>query len=155
MLVFSVILGWLPSSGDTGLEDFILPVITLGTFEYSLYVRLLDSAMIEQSGLDYVRTARAKGVSTARIVVRHMLPNAIVPLTTVAALNLANLLGGVVVVEVVFNWQGLGQLVFTSINNRDIPTVQAALLLTAVTFVAINLLADLIHMAIDPRVRPR
>jgi peptide/nickel transport system permease protein len=88
-------------------------------------------------------------------VVRHIMPNALVPLITVAALNLANLLGGVVVVEVVFNWNGLGQLVFASINNRDIPTVQAALLITAVIFVAINLVADLIHMAIDPRVRPR
>jgi peptide/nickel transport system permease protein len=155
VLVFSIEVHWFPSLGNGQLRDFVLPVATLASFEFSLYVRLFDTAITEQLGLDFVRTARSKGVSNARVLFRHVVPNAVVPLLTVAGLNFGSLLGGVVLVEIVFNWQGLGQLILSSVNNRDFPTVQAGLLVISVFFVVMNLLVDLVHMAIDPRVRVR
>jgi peptide/nickel transport system permease protein len=155
ILVFSIEVHWFPSLGNGSVSDFVLPVATLATFEFSLYVRLFDTAILEQKSLDFVRTAKAKGISNTRILLRHIVPNAAVPIVTVAGLNFGALLGGVVLVEIVFNWQGLGQLILNSVNSQDFPTVQAGLLVISVFFVAMNLLVDLVHMAIDPRVRVR
>jgi peptide/nickel transport system permease protein len=150
--LFAVTLHWLPSMGRAGWRNLVLPAITVGSFELTLYVRLLDSAFGEQRRLDYVRTAYAKGASRARVVLRHMLPNAVLPVMTVAGLNLGAMLGGIVIVETVFNWPGVGRLVIEAVNGRDFPVVQAGLLLVSVMFVAVNLLVDIVYAALDPRV---
>jgi peptide/nickel transport system permease protein len=150
--LFAVGLGWLPSMGRGGWRNLVLPAVTVGTFELTLYVRLLDSAFGEQRQQDYVRTAYAKGASRSRVVLRHMLPNAVLPVLTVAGLNLGAMLGGIVVVETVFNWPGVGRLVIDAVNVRDFPVVQAGLLLVSTVFVGVNLIVDVIYAALDPRV---
>jgi len=153
--LFAVTLGWLPSMGRGGWRNLVLPTITVGTFELTLYVRLLDTAFADQRRLDYVRTAYAKGASRARVVLRHMLPNAVLPVLTVAGLNLGSMLGGMVIIETVFNWPGVGRLVIEAVNVRDFPVVQAGLLLVSASFVVVNLAVDLVYVALDPRVARR
>jgi len=155
VLVFAVQLGWLPALGRTSPISLVLPALTIASLELALYVRLLDGGFGEQWRMDYVRTARAKGQRRHVIVLRHLLPNAVIPLITVAGLNLGALLGGTIVVEMVFNWPGVGQLIIGSINRRDYPVVQAGLLVVAVFFVTVNFLVDLVYAAVDPRVRLR
>lgn len=152
VLVFSVWLRALPSVGDGGFRHLVLPAVTLGTFEIALYVRLLDASFGEQETQDYVRTARAKGGRRLGIVLRHMLPNALLPVVTVMGLHLGSLLSGAVVIETLFNWPGVGSLVIESINGRDFPVVIAAVLVVSVVFVVLNVLVDLLYAAIDPRV---
>lgn len=118
-------------------------------------MRLLDTAFVEQRGADYVRTAYAKGQRKSVVIVRHMLPNALLPVITVAGINLGALLGGTVVVELVFNWPGVGQLLIESIAARDYPVVQTSILVIAVLFVVVNLVVDLLYSVLDPRVRMR
>jgi peptide/nickel transport system permease protein len=153
VLVFAVTLHLLPSIGSGSVEDLVLPVFTMASFEVSLYLRLLDSSLTEQSSSDYVRTALSKGQSWSKVVVRHMLPNALLPLLTIAGLNLGALLGGTVIVEMVFGWSGLGQLILNSVNGRDFPVVQAGLLVIGGFFIIVNLLADSMQAVLDPRVR--
>ncbi|NTW40272.1 MAG: ABC transporter permease [Cellulomonadaceae bacterium] len=153
ILVFSVWLGVLPSMGRQGWQSYVLPVATMATFEIALYLRLLNSTFAELRHDDFVRTARAKGVGRTRLVLRHMLPNALVPVITVAGINLGILVGGTVVLEMVFNWPGLGRLVIQAVSQRDFPVVQAGVVLIAVLFVVINLVVDLLYAVIDPRVR--
>lgn len=155
VLLFSVELHWLPSIGRGGWQHLVLPVLTLATFEITLYARLIDSSLLEQQDLDYVRTAYAKGQRRVAILNKHMLPNALLPLLTVAALNFGALLGGAVVVENVFDWPGVGQLLVYSVNARDYPVIQATLIVTSVAFVTINIIVDLLYAALDPRVRLR
>ncbi len=152
VLVFSVWLRALPSVGDGGFRHLVLPAVTLGTFEIALYVRLLDASFGEQETQDYVRTARAKGGGRLGIVLRHMLPNALLPVVTVMGLHLGSLLSGAVVIETLFNWPGVGSLVIESINGRDFPVVIAAVLVVSAVFVVLNVLVDLLYAAIDPRV---
>lgn len=153
VLVFSVSLGLLPAIGRTSYASFVLPVATMATFEVALYLRLLTSSFDESRSLDYVRTARAKGVSRARIVIRHMLPNALLPVITIAGINLGVLMGGTVVLEMVFNWPGLGRLIVQGVTERDYPIVQAGVVLIAMLFVGVNLVVDLLYAVLDPRVR--
>ncbi len=153
VLILSVNLGWLPAIGRNSWLSYVIPVLTISTFEIALYLRLIGSAFDEMRQADWVRTARAKGVSRPRLVLRHMLPNALLPVVTVAGINLGVLIGGLVVLETVFNWPGLGRLIIDSVNNRDFPVVQAGVLAIAASFVVINLAVDVLYAALDPRVR--
>jgi len=155
MLVFSVWLGWLPLSGKDTWLHYILPAITLSTASIAVISRIMHASLIEVLNEDYVRTARAKGQRESLVIWRHAVRNALIPVVTVAGLQLGYLLGGAVVTETVFAWPGLGRLLVQSILARDFPVVQAAVLLLAITFVAINLVTDLIYGLLDPRIRVR
>jgi peptide/nickel transport system permease protein len=155
LLLFSVILRWLPSMGRGGIENLILPAITLATYELALYLRLFNASFGEEQAQDYVRTARAKGQRDWVIVVRHMLPNALLPLITVAGLNLGVLLGGTVVTETVFSWPGVGRLIVQAVSQRDYPVVISGVLVISLVFVLVNLVVDLLYVFLDPRVRLR
>ena len=152
VLLFSVALGMLPSLGRTSPASLVLPVLTIATGQFVLYVRLIDAALSDQAGQDYVRTAFSKGQSRARVLFSHMLPNSVLPVLTMAGLNLGSLLGGTVVVEAVFAWPGLGQVLTEAVSQRDFPIVQAGLLVVALIFVSVNLAVDLIAAKVDPRV---
>ena len=153
ILLFSVTLGWLPSLGRGGLDHLILPAVTLGTYEFGLYLRLFNAALAKEAGLDYVRTAYAKGQTRVAVTLRDILPNALLPLITIAGLNLGTLLGGAVVTETVFSWPGVGRLVIDSVSQRDYPVVITGVLVVCVIFVAANLVVDLLYGVLDPRVR--
>jgi peptide/nickel transport system permease protein len=153
ILLFSVTLRWLPSFGRGGLANLVLPALTLATYELGLYLRLFNAAFGRERGQDYVRTAHAKGQTRTRIITRHMLPNALLPLITVAGINLGMLLGGTVVTETVFSWPGAGRLLIQSVGQRDFPVVIACVVVIAALFVVINLLVDLLYGLLDPRVR--
>jgi len=155
MLVFSVWLNWLPLSGKDTWLHYILPAITLSTASIAVISRIMHANLIEVLHEDYVRTARAKGQRESLVIWRHAVRNALIPVVTVAGLQLGYLLGGAVVTETVFAWPGLGRLLVQSILARDFPVVQAAVLLLAITFVAINLVTDLIYGLLDPRIRVR
>jgi len=153
ILLFSVTLGWLPSLGRGTIYHLILPALTLATYELALYLRLFNSALGEQQGQDYVRTAYAKGQTRTKIILRHMLPNALLPLVTIAGINLGMLLGSAVVTETVFSWPGVGRLIVQSVSQRDYPVVIAGVLMMSLVFVLINLAVDLLYAVLDPRVR--
>jgi ABC-type dipeptide/oligopeptide/nickel transport system permease component len=155
MLTFSVWLNWLPLSGKDTWLHYILPAITLSTASIAVISRIMHASLIEVLGEDYVRTARAKGQRESLVIWRHAVRNALIPVVTVAGLQLGYLLGGAVVTETVFAWPGVGRLLVQSILARDFPVVQAAVLLLATTFVAINLVTDLIYGLLDPRIRVR
>ena len=159
--VFALRLKWFPASGYTpftedagqNLKQLIMPAITLGVYELALVTRFLRAEMVEVLNADYIRTARAKGLRERMVVIRHALKNALSPLVTVIALEVGYLLGGVVVVEQVFGWSGIGWLVFQAISNRDYPVIQGIVVLIAVGYSVSNLLADIIYGYLDPRVR--
>jgi len=131
----------------------IMPSVAVGFYSLSRNARLVRSSMLEVLGQDYVRTARAKGISETAVVIRHALRNAWLPVVTLIGLEFGFLLGGVVVVEMVFSWPGIGRLVFNAINQRDIPVVQASVVILALVFIALNLIVDLVYAKIDPRVK--
>lgn len=151
VLVFSVLLGALPSLGRTSYASLVLPVLTLATGQFVMYLRLLDAALSEQAQLDFVRTAIAQGQSRATVLFTRMLPNAILPVLGMAGLNLGGLLGGTVVVEVVFAWPGLGKLLTDAVSQRDFPIVQAGLVFVALAFVIVNTAVDVLVRRIDTR----
>lgn len=153
ILVFAVWLGILPAIGRASSASYVLPVVTVATFEVALYLRLINESFGRSRHEDFVRTALAKGASRRRVVLTHQLPNALLPLVTVAGVNLGVLLGGLVVLETVFNWPGLGRLIVLGVEQRDYPVVQAGVVVIALMFVAINLLVDMLYAVIDPRVR--
>ena len=161
ILVFSGTLGWFPSGGYVPLfEDplgwlqrLILPAITAGVVSGSVITRFVRSSVLEALGQDHVRTAVAKGLPTRQVFGWHVLRNALLPLVTVTGVQLAYLLSGVVVVEIVFSWQGLGQLSLQAVQARDYPVLQGSVLLFAVVFLIINLVVDLLYTVIDPRIR--
>jgi len=153
ILVFAVRFGWFPTSGLASPRGLVLPAITLGAFAMASITRLTRAAMLEVLGQDYVRTARAKGLSDAIVVNRHALRNALVPVVTIMGLQFGALLGGSVVTETVFALPGMGRLIVQSIGNRDYPVVQAGVFLIAVAFVGVNLVVDLLYAALDPRIR--
>lgn len=153
ILLFSVTLHWLPSLGRGTPAHLVLPATTLATYELALYLRLFHSALAAEEKQDYVRTAFAKGQGRTNTIVRHMLPNALLPLITVAGMNLGLLLGGTVVTETVFGWPGVGRLIVQSVSQRDYPVVIAGVFVVCVIFVVINLVIDLIYAWLDPRVR--
>lgn len=169
ILLFSVKLGWAPANGfaTIGVElsgwhwladrlrYAVLPVVTLSTFFIAVYARLTRAAMLEVQQQDFVRTARAKGLSPARIVWRHVLRNALMPITTVAGLHFAALFGGAAVTETVFGWPGLGRLTLEAVMTRDFNLLLGILLLSSLLVVVVNLLVDLLQLWLDPRIQAR
>jgi peptide/nickel transport system permease protein len=155
ILVFSVQFHLLPSSGRGTLEHLVLPAVTLGLFTTARITRLTRSGMLEVLNQDYIRTARAKGVSDPPVVWKHALKNAAIPIVTIIGIELGTLLGGSVITETIFAWPGVGRLSVQAIANRDYPVVQAAVFLLATTFVVVNLIVDLIYTYLDPRIRLR
>jgi peptide/nickel transport system permease protein len=153
ILVVSVELGWLPTSGRGGVERLILPAVTLGTHFAASLARLTRTSMLEVLGQQFVTTARAKGLSERSVVLAHALKNAAVPVVTLIGLQFGTLLGGAVVTETIFAWPGVGRLAVQSVFVRDYPVVQAGVFVLALTFVAINLLVDLLYGVLDPRIR--
>jgi peptide/nickel transport system permease protein len=153
ILVFSLHLRWLPPTGADSLLHLILPAITLGSGAAAIIARLTRSSMLEVLRQDYIRTARAKGVTDRRMIYRHALKNAMIPVVSIVGLQFASLLGGAVIVETVFGWPGIGRLAVDAIFNRDIPVIQAVVLVAAVIFVLVNLIVDLLYGWLDPRIR--
>jgi peptide/nickel transport system permease protein len=161
ILVFAGTLGWLPSGGYVPLtedplgwlERLILPTIAVGVVSGSVITRFVRSSVLEAMESDHVRTAQAKGLPGRQVFGWHVLRNAMLPLVTVTGVQLAYLLSGVVVVEIVFSWPGLGQLALQAVEARDYPVLQGAVLLFALTFLIINLVVDLLYTRIDPRIR--
>jgi peptide/nickel transport system permease protein len=153
ILLFSVTLRWLPSLGRGGAAHLILPAITLSTYELALYLRLFNSSLAAEAKQDYVRTAFAKGQSRSKVLIKHMIPNALLPLVTIAGINLGLLLGGTVVTETVFSWPGVGRLIVQSVSQRDYPVTIAGVFVVCLIFMMINLIVDLLYAYLDPRVR--
>lgn len=153
ILVFAVQLGWLPVSGDAGWSSFVLPSLVLGKGSVPNVMRLARAGMLEVMGSDYIRTARAKGFGGWALLRRHALRNALLPVVSVLMIELGNKLGGSVVTEVVFAMNGIGRLALNSVLSGDIPTLQMIVLLMALVFVAMTLLADLVNAWLDPRIR--
>jgi peptide/nickel transport system permease protein len=152
IIVFAVQLRWLPAAGAEKPTSIILPSIALGFFIMALVARMTRSTMLEVLDEDYVRTARAKGVSERLVVYKHALRNAFIPVLTVIGLQFGNLLGGAVLTETVFAWPGIGRLLVDSIFARDFPMVQGIVLVYAVLLVVVNLIVDLLYTWIDPRI---
>ena len=155
ILTLSLKLGWFPTSGRGDWTNLVLPALTLGAFSMASIARLTRSAVLDVLRQDYVRTARAKGLSELAVVVKHTLKNAALPIVTITGLQFGTLLGGAVVTETVFAWPGIGRLAIQSIYNRDYPIVQCTVFLSAVLFIVLNFAIDLFYGVLDPRVRPR
>jgi ABC-type dipeptide/oligopeptide/nickel transport system permease component len=153
ILVFSIEIGWLPVSGRGGIDHLVLPAVTLGAALAAILTRMVRGAMIEELSSDYVRTARAKGLSERRVLFRHALPNAMIPIITIVGLQFGALLAGTIVTETIFSWPGIGRLAVQAITERDYPLLQGCILVIALSCVLVNLLTDLIYAVIDPRVR--
>jgi peptide/nickel transport system permease protein len=153
ILVFSLWLGWFPVSGKEGPASLVLPALTLGTAMAAILSRMVRASLLEVLGEDYIRTARAKGLSERVVLVHHALRNAMLPVITLMGLQLGTLLGGAVITEIVFSWPGVGQLTIDSINRRDYPVVQACVLLISLSYVVVNTLTDLVYAWLDPRIR--
>jgi ABC-type dipeptide/oligopeptide/nickel transport system permease component len=152
ILIFAVDLGWLPTSGRNGPEYLVLPAVSLALALAGRNARLVRSCMLEVLNEDYIRTARAKGLSEWRVVGKHALKNAMLPIVTIVGLELGSLLGGAVVTETIFSWPGIGLLAVQAIAGRDYPVVQAVIIISALCFVLINLAVDLLYTRLDPRV---
>lgn len=153
MQIFSVQLGWLPTVGADTWWHYILPSITLGTAVAAVMARFTRASFVEVIHEDYVRTARAKGVTETGVISRHALRNALIPVVTMMGLQFGFLLGGSIVVETVFNWPGLGRLLVDAVNMRDYPIIQGLVLLFSLEFILINLIVDLLYGLINPTIR--
>ena len=151
--IFAVKLGWLAPSGRFDWSDIILPAFTLGAALSAILTRMVRSSVIEELGEDYVRTARAKGLSERTVVLKHALRNALVPIVTVIGLTVALMIGGAVITETVFGLPGVGNLVVSAVLRRDYPVIQGALLVIAAIYVLINFSIDLLYAVVDPRVK--
>ena len=153
ILVFGVWLRWLPSSGTGTFAHLVMPSIALGLLSLATYARITRSAVVDELGKDYVRSARARGVGPGRLVRKHLMRNSLIPIISITALEISQLLAGAVIVETVFAWPGLGLLTVQSIAARDFVVVQAVVLLGAFVTIAANLAADILYSIVDPRVR--
>jgi peptide/nickel transport system permease protein len=153
ILIFSVNLGWFPTSGRGTVWHLVLPAVTLGSVLMALVTRLVRSGMLDVLGEDYIRTARAKGLRERRVIIRHALRNILIPLVTVVGLQLGALFGGAVITESIFAWPGVGRLALQAISARDYPMVQAAVLVISVVYVFLNLAVDIVYVYLDPRIR--
>lgn len=153
ILLFSVSLGWFPTSGRGTVWHLVLPAITLGSVLMALITRLVRSGMLDVLNEDYVRTARAKGLTERVVIIRHALRNILIPLVTVIGLQLGALFGGAVITESIFAWPGVGRLALQAISARDYPLVQASVLVISVVYVFLNLAVDLLYVYLDPRIR--
>jgi len=153
MQIFSVQLGWLPTVGADSWKHYVLPSITLGAAVAAVMARFTRASFVEVIQEDYVRTARAKGVAESRVILKHTLRNALIPVVTMMGLQFGFLLGGSIVVEVVFNWPGLGRLLVDSVETRDYPVIQTLVLLFSLEFILINLVVDVLYGYINPTIR--
>ncbi len=153
ILIFSLWLGWFPVSGSVGIRSIVLPALTLGTALAAILSRMVRSAILEVLNEDFIRTARAKGMSEWRVILKHALGNAALPVITVLGLQLGALLGGAVITETIFAWPGIGQLTIDAIQQRDYPVVQACVLVISLVYVLVNTITDLAYGWLDPRVR--
>lgn len=155
MQVFSVQLNWLPTVGNDSWRHYILPSITLGAAVAAIMARFTRSSFVDILGEDFIRTARAKGLDEQRVVVKHGLRNALIPVVTMMGLQFGFLLGGSIIVEKVFNWPGLGRLLVDAVDMRDYPVIQALVLLFSLEFILINLIVDVLYGLINPTIRYR
>jgi len=153
ILLFAIRLDLLPVSGASGAGALILPAVTMGLSLAAILTRMVRTSMLEELGQDYIRTARAKGLSESRVVYGHALRNALIPVVTVLGLQFGALLAGTIVTETIFAWPGLGRLTINAISNRDYALVQGCLLTIGLTYVAVNFLTDLAYSALNPRIR--
>jgi len=153
IFVFSLHLGWLPATGGGDLPHLVMPAVALGMIAAAIIARLTRSSMLEVLGQDYVRTARAKGLGSGSVIVRHALRNALIPVVTVFGLQFGNLLAGAVIVETVFSRPGLGRLIVGGILAKDFPLVQGTVLFVAAAYVLINVVVDVAYAYVDPRIR--
>jgi peptide/nickel transport system permease protein len=159
--LFATTLGWLPTSGYQPLlgdpvgwlRHVILPGLTVGIVAGAIMTRYIRSAVLDVASMDYVRTARSKGLPPRVVTFRHIVRNAMIPVLTITGIQLATILGGVIVVEVVFAWPGVGRLTYTAVAARDYPLIQGAVLLIAALFLLINLVVDMLYALVDPRIR--
>jgi peptide/nickel transport system permease protein len=155
LYVFAVQLGWFPMSGYGAPAHVVLPALTLGLLGAGWYARMVRSAMIDVLNQDYVRTARAKGLSGSRVVLRHALPNALLPIVAMIGIDIGQFMGGVVVVEAVYGWPGIGQLAWQAIQQTDVPIIMGVTMVSSLAIVLGNLLADLAAPLLDPKIRIR
>ncbi len=155
ILIFSVTLHWLPVAGNESWQNFVLPAIALGYYAMPAMMRLTRAGMLEVLASDYIRTARAKGLSKGKVIFKHALRNAVIPVVALAAVELGFMLGGSVVIESVYSMQGLGQLAWDAISRNDYPVVQAVVLIIAMFYIGLTFLADVINALLDPRIRTR
>ena len=153
ILLFAIRLDLLPVSGASGAGALILPAVTMGLSLAAILTRMVRTSMLEELGQDYIRTARAKGLSESRVVYGHALRNALIPVVTVLGLQFGALLAGTIVTETIFAWPGLGRLTINAISNRDYALVQGCLLTIGLTYVAVNFLTDLAYSTLNPRIR--
>lgn len=154
IIAFSLQLKWFPSGGDYGnLQSIILPAITIGTNNAALMTRTTRSSMLDVLRQDYLCTARAKGVKEKKVILKHALKNALIPIITVGGLQFAYILGGAVLVESVFAWPGIGRLIVDSINHRDIPMVTGCVIITTMLVCIVQLIVDVIYAYVDPRIK--
>lgn len=155
IIVFAVKLQWFPAAGSDSWQGFVLPAIALGYYATPAMMRLTRSGMLEVLEADYIRTARAKGLRTGTVIFKHALRNAVIPVVALAAVELGFMLGGSVVIETVFSLRGLGQLAWNAISRNDYPVVQAIVLIIALFYIVLTLLADILNAILDPRLRGR
>jgi peptide/nickel transport system permease protein len=153
ILVFGVRLGWLPVSGIGDFSHLVLPAVTLGFFSMAKVMRLTRAALLDVLASDYLRTARAKGLAPLHVLVGHALRNAWIPIVTQLGIELGTLLSGAIITETVFSWPGIGRLAVQAVYDRDVPVVEAVVLLAATIFTFVNVLVDLLYASLDPRVR--
>ena len=153
ILLVSIKLGWLPVSGAGGISHLILPAITMGSALAAILTRMVRTAMLEELGQDYIRTARAKGLPERTVVYKHALRNALIPIITLIGLQFGALLAGAIVTEKIFSWPGIGRLTLDSISNRDYPLLQGCILAIGLTYVLVNLATDVLYVVVNPRIR--
>ena len=153
IILFSIQLGWLPVSGRAGPLSVILPAVTLGTAMAAILLRLTRSSILEVIGEDFIRSARAKGASEWGVYMKHAMANSLLPVVTVAGMQLGALLSGAVITEYIFAWPGIGRLMITAIEARDYPLVQGCVLNIALCYVLVNFAVDILYAAVDPRIR--
>jgi ABC-type dipeptide/oligopeptide/nickel transport system permease component len=153
ILLVSIRLGWLPVSGAAGPAYLVLPAVTMGAALAAILTRMIRTAMLEELGQDYIRTARAKGLCERTVIYRHALRNALIPILTLLGLQFGALLAGAIVTEMIFSWPGIGRLTVTAISNRDYALVQGCLLAVGITYVLVNLLTDVLYLLVNPRIR--
>ncbi len=153
ILLFSIAIGILPSSGYGTFWHLIMPAVTIGTSSAAIITRMTRSSMLEVVRQDYIRTARAKGLSESVVINRHALKNALIPIVTVIGLQFGYLLGGAVLTETIFAWPGVGRFMVDAIRQKDFPVVQGGVLLLALTFSLVNLIVDIMYAYIDPRIK--
>lgn len=153
ILLFSIRLGWLPVSGMGGVENLILPSITLGTALAAILTRMTRASVLEVIREQYIVTARAKGLAEKRVLFKHALKNALIPVITILGLQFGALLSGSIITETIFSWPGVGRLVIQAVNQRDYPLIQGCVLFIALSYVLVNLVTDLFYSVADPRIR--